>query len=284
MRIVQKTLPTPATPCTPLTPQTPSSPSSHDTSSNSSSSNSSRYETPLTTPQTPATPASTSSPSSSSLTSEKESHGSDVIKKRKTEEKDSSSSCNARHPTTTATIISEKEHERPHLHHKQKKQQQQQQLYLDFGQASFGSRSICPTCHTLVVHGISEDEIQHEKICKEFQMGVAVPLNLLKNMRIISNVSSVPFTRSSSCSSGKKKNDREGCIVQVRPTDGLTWRRKVLQVQRIVEQELGFVREGAGGGGGGTRASSLSVEQSFQDTGKRKRESIGDNDNTTEKR
>jgi hypothetical protein len=255
MRIVRPTPPTPATPCT---PQTPSSPSFHDTSSNisnsssSSSSNSSRYETPLTTPQTPATPASTSSPSSSSLTSEKESHGSDVIKKRATEENDSSSSCNARHPTTAATIITETDHERPHLHpdrYKQKKQQQQ--LYLDFGQASFGSRSICPTCQTLVVHGISEDEIQHEKICKEFQMGVAVPLNLLRNMRIISNVSSVPFTRSRSSSSGcsKKKNDQEGCIVQVRPTDCLTWRRKVLQVQRIVEQELGFVRrEGAGGG------------------------------------
>jgi N-acetyltransferase len=225
-----ETPPTPATPCTPLTPQTPASSScSRDSSSSSTSSSGTKYETPLTTPQTPATPA-------SSQRSQKETQEYDVIDIK----------------ITTTRITKKKEDA-----YKKKHQHRQQQLYLDFGQASFGSRSICPICHTLVVHGITEDEIQHNKICKEFQLGVGVPLTLMKNFRMVPNSSSGHLRNNN--------NDREGCIVEVRPTDCLTWRRKVMQVQNIVEQELGFVR-----GGGVLSRSDGSLE-----IGKRKKEPMG---------
>lgn len=114
-----------------------------------------------------------------------------------------------------------------------KKKSKAQQMYLDFGQASFGKRSICSICNTLIVHGLEEDESQHEKVCKEYKYGVSFQI---KNVRIIYDFSKLGLS-----SSMFRDDDKEnGYIVEIRPSDSVTLRRKVLDVKRIVDQELGF--------------------------------------------
>ena len=113
------------------------------------------------------------------------------------------------------------------------KKSKAQQLYLDFGQASFGKRSICSICNTLIVHGLEEDESQHEKVCKEYKYGVSFHIKLV---RIVSDFSKLGLS-----SSMFREDDKDnGYIVEIRPSDSLTLRRKVLDVKRIVDQELGF--------------------------------------------
>ena len=53
-----------------------------------------------------------------------------------------------------------------------KKQKQSNQLFLDFGQNSFGKQTVCSVCGMLRVHGLDEDDAEHDKICKEYQEGV----------------------------------------------------------------------------------------------------------------
>ena len=156
--------------------------------------------------------------------------------------------------------------------HGHKRKQQRQQLYLDFGQASFGSRSICPICNTLIVHGIREDEEQHEKICSDYRLGVA--FHIRKNVRIVSvNNGSVRKLRCGEVKPNQSinkgsisqsqlqlllplhlqlpsimmdksiNNDTRrdlGYVVEIRQGDGIQLRRKALAVKRIVDQELGF--------------------------------------------
>jgi len=109
-----------------------------------------------------------------------------------------------------------------------------EQLYIDFGQSSFGSRTICPVCNMLYVHGVVEDELNHRKICNDYANGVAFAM--WKNIRIVHG------SLLSSC-----------FIVEIRPNDPVQHRRKVIQVKRIVDQEVGFLMS--------SRTSSLSQER-----------------------
>ena len=73
------------------------------------------------------------------------------------------------------------------------------------------------------MHGLDEDDIQHDKICKDYQEGV-VHLGW-KNERMV-----VSFGNT---------DDR---ILEVRSDDPLLHRNKVVEVQAIVNKELGFAR------------------------------------------
>jgi len=114
-----------------------------------------------------------------------------------------------------------KHHSTPSTPHTPPSKKHTQQLYLDFGQASFGSRTICPTCNTLIVHGLLEDESQHIKICNEYKMGVPFEF---QTARIV-----------------HQEIQNKGYVVEIRPKDCIKWRRKVMRVKEIVDQELGFV-------------------------------------------
>eukprot|EP00574_Skeletonema_japonicum_P008491 CAMPEP_0201722986 /NCGR_PEP_ID=MMETSP0593-20130828/7166_1 /ASSEMBLY_ACC=CAM_ASM_000672 /TAXON_ID=267983 /ORGANISM="Skeletonema japonicum, Strain CCMP2506" /LENGTH=540 /DNA_ID=CAMNT_0048214013 /DNA_START=9 /DNA_END=1631 /DNA_ORIENTATION=- len=120
---------------------------------------------------------------------------------------------------------------------KKKKNSNQQQLFLDFGQSSFGKRTVCSICGMMRVHGVAEDDIQHAKICKDYKEGVTC-LGW-KNERQVEE-----FFGSSTT---KKWNDR---ILEVREGDALQHRKKVLDVKRIVDGELGFAVSSSGGGRG----------------------------------
>ena len=103
-----------------------------------------------------------------------------------------------------------------------KKRKQSNQLFLDFGQNSFGKQTVCNVCGMLRVHGLDEDDSQHDKICKEYQEGVTC-LGW-KNERMVAAF---------------EKDDR---ILEVRPDDAQQHRSKVLEVKAIVDKELGFAR------------------------------------------
>jgi N-acetyltransferase len=112
---------------------------------------------------------------------------------------------------------------RPVVNKKRKQQTSSNQLFLDFGQDSFGKQTLCNICGMLRVHGLDEDDIQHDKICKDYQEGVT---HLgWKNERVV-----VSFGGT---------DDR---ILEVRSDDPLLHRTKVVEVQAIVNKELGFAR------------------------------------------
>lgn len=98
------------------------------------------------------------------------------------------------------------------------KSQNLQQMYLDLGQANFGKQTVCHTCGMLFVHGLSEDSLQHERICQDYQKGIPFQLS---NPRVV----------------GKYASD---IVVEVRPSDSYAARQKLKQVQSIVEKDLGF--------------------------------------------
>jgi hypothetical protein len=102
-----------------------------------------------------------------------------------------------------------------------------EQLYLDFGQASFGARTLCPTCNTLYVHGMEEDAINHQKICDEYIHGVL--LHGFKHSRVY------PVTIT--LISGKTT---EAKVMEVRSTDPSHLVGKLASVKYIVDQEMGF--------------------------------------------
>jgi N-acetyltransferase len=114
---------------------------------------------------------------------------------------------------------------------KKKTSSRQQQLFLDFGQTSFGKRTVCNICGMLRVLGVAEDDAQHDKICKDYKEGVTC-LGW-KNERIMEEFG------------GKTGSDR---ILEVREGDALQHRRKVLDVKRIVDSELGFAVSSGGRG------------------------------------
>jgi hypothetical protein len=80
-------------------------------------------------------------------------------------------------PTTPATIKSTKLHTQV-----EKKRVPLQQMYLDLGQRNFAMQTICQTCGMLFVHGLSEDALQHKKICQDYLQGI--PFNA-KNARVV---------------------------------------------------------------------------------------------------
>lgn len=125
--------------------------------------------------------------------------------------------------TKTKTIDSSKvKVSRPAVN-KKRKRQTSNQLFLDFGQDSFGKQTLCNICGMLRVHGLDEDDVQHDKICKEYQEGVT---HLgWKNERMV-----VAF------------NGTDDRILEVRSDDPLLHRNKVVEVQAIVNKELGFAK------------------------------------------
>ncbi|KAL3811911.1 hypothetical protein ACHAXA_001436 [Cyclostephanos tholiformis] len=101
-----------------------------------------------------------------------------------------------------------------------KKRKQSNQLFLDFGQKSFGKQTVCNVCGMLRVHGLDEDDSQHDKICKEYQEGVTC-LGW-KNERMVAAFG---------------KDER---ILEVRPDDAHQHKNKVSEARVIVDLELGF--------------------------------------------
>jgi len=93
-----------------------------------------------------------------------------------------------------------------------------QQMYLDLGQANFGKQIICQTCGMLYVHGLSEDSLQHERICQDYRRGVLFQ---------------PPWPR---------VVGKYGCdiVVEVRPSDSYASQEKVMRVRTIVDNDLGF--------------------------------------------
>jgi N-acetyltransferase len=134
---------------------------------------------------------------------------------------------------------------------KKKKSNNHQQLFLDFGQSSFGKRSVCNICGMLRVHGVTEDDIQHAKVCKDYKEGVTC-LGW-KNERTLIHFNNDKTTPT-------RNDDR---IIEVRDCDVVQHRRKVLEVKRIVDAELGFAisgRQGSTSGGLGDKDDDNVVE------------------------
>lgn len=102
----------------------------------------------------------------------------------------------------------------------QKKQQKKAktQMYIDLGQKSFASHRICHICSSLIVHGTHEDQQNHINICKSYKEGVTY-LGFKKERCL---------TRF-----GEER------IIEVREGD-TAGRKKVEEVKRIVDGELGF--------------------------------------------
>ncbi|KAL7489023.1 hypothetical protein ACHAW6_014618, partial [Cyclotella cf. meneghiniana] len=94
------------------------------------------------------------------------------------------------------------------------------QLYLDLGQKSFASHTICPICSSLIVHGTLEDQQNHSQICKSFKEGV-VCLGFKKE-RCLARF-------------GEER------ILEIKAGD-LNGRNKVEEVKCIVDKELGFAQ------------------------------------------
>lgn len=129
------------------------------------------------------------------------------------------------HSDFTSIKINEIDHRsRINVTTKKKRNAPPEQRYLDFGQASFGCRTICPVCNFLFVHGVEEDEVRHRQICSNYTTGVSFLLS--KNVRVVEEIATT--------------NSTTECIVEIRPSDPLQQKRKAMQVKAIVDQELGF--------------------------------------------
>ena len=74
----------------------------------------------------------------------------------------------------------------------------------------------------LRVHGMDEDDAQHARVCKDYKEGVSC-LGW-KNERVVGT------------------SERNGRILEVRPDDPPQHRKKVTEVKKIVDKELGFAR------------------------------------------
>jgi N-acetyltransferase len=103
------------------------------------------------------------------------------------------------------------------------------QMYLDLGQSNFAARSICAICGMMTVHGMDEDDAEHDKVCAEYRNGVS--FLGWKNERV---VATFPPSPSGMAANGAAR------IIEVRPSDPAQHRRRVRRVKVIVDQELGF--------------------------------------------
>ena len=104
---------------------------------------------------------------------------------------------------------------------KKQKQKAYTQTYLDFGQKSHGTRTMCGQCGMLYVNGEAEDERDHANFCRNVNAGLI--FQGWKAERLVWGAQ------------GKDK------VVEVRPTDGTTQLHKIGEVKRIMDQEMGFV-------------------------------------------
>jgi N-acetyltransferase len=113
------------------------------------------------------------------------------------------------------------------------------QLFLDLGQANFGKQSVCPICGMLTVHGVEEDNRQHEQICDAYKSGVELqirrPSGAAAAIRVVSRISSTTI------------------IAEIRPTDSPAWQQKLQECLSICNQELGFAVSGGCSGISGTK-------------------------------
>ena len=103
------------------------------------------------------------------------------------------------------------------------------QLFLDFGQSSFGVRTLCETCGMLYDKHLPEDVRQHIKVCRNYELGV--PFQSQEG-RIVARFQS----------SGNISSNVSGIgdhVVEIRPSDSASLLKKLAQVQQIVDQELG---------------------------------------------
>lgn len=139
------------------------------------------------------------------------------------------------------------------------KKRKSEQLYIDVGQASFGKRTECVHCGTLYVHGVAADSQAHERVCRDFTQGVFVRMTAA----LQASKDVVPV---------QNNNDKDTFIIEVMICDesvlpnlemelahqlkfhsfwfqqvktttpaNTTLRRKAQDVQKIAEQDLGFV-------------------------------------------
>ena len=152
------------------------------------------------------------------------------------------------------------------------------QLYLDLGQSNFAARSICAICGMMTVHGMAEDDAEHERICSEYRKGVAFAG--WKNERVVATFGlnksrnglgigmgmglgmgmSMANQRSISKTMGKGgASTTSGRIVEVRPTDPMQHRKLVRRVKAIVDQELGFAASSTSA----KRSSSTTTDGDF---------------------
>jgi GNAT superfamily N-acetyltransferase len=128
----------------------------------------------------------------------------------------------------------------------QGKQRRYQQLYLDLGQRDFAQRQICGMCGMMVVHGVEEDIKEHERICRDYTVGIAFHSETARAVASPNKDSTVYQVRhrgsytlllvDSSCG----RSYHNFCF-QIRPGDSQALWKKVAQVRAIVDQELGFV-------------------------------------------
>ena len=132
--------------------------------------------------------------------------------------------------TTTTTTTTEKRSPTT-----TKKKKPLAQMFLDLGQANFGKQNVCPICGMLTVHGVKEDERQHERICAAYKNGVELqirrPSGAAAAVRVVSRISSTTW------------------IAEIRSTDSPVWQTKLQQCLSICNQELGFAMSSSGGSG-----------------------------------
>ena len=50
-----------------------------------------------------------------------------------------------------------------------------QQLFLDVGQKDIENRRTCEICGMVYVRGMDEDQKQHERVCRDYRLGVKFP-------------------------------------------------------------------------------------------------------------
>ena len=150
------------------------------------------------------------------------------------------------------------------------------QLYLDLGQSNFAARSICAICGMMTVHGMAEDDDEHERICLEYRKGVAFAG--WKNERVVATFGlnksrnglgigmgmglgmSIANQQSKAKTIGKGgASTTSGRIVEVRPTDPVQHRKLVRRVKAIVDQELGFADSSTSA----NRSSSTTTDGDF---------------------
>ena len=187
-----------------------------------------------------------------------------------------------RHPTyfSTATTATATTTRSPQMNIKttNKKPRKLQQMYLDLGQRNFGQQTVCRICGMLSVHGVEEDDKEHERICKEVREGVVFSLQRTACRVVADYGSSSSSTLSLSLSLSSPLCDRTnqyrrvigpstsssnryqhnnnnknnntstankqgGYIIEVRSTDSYALRQKVAAVMALVDQELGFVQD-----------------------------------------
>ncbi|KAL3794306.1 hypothetical protein HJC23_012431 [Cyclotella cryptica] len=124
------------------------------------------------------------------------------------------------HSDTSNSHPSNKKNEMSSQPRRSNKPRKKSQRYLDLGQKSFASHTICPICSSLIVHGTREDQQDHSQICKSFKEGV-VCLGFKKERCL-----------------ARFGDER---IIEIKEGN-INGRKKVEEVKCIVDKELGFAQ------------------------------------------